>query len=114
MGCMSQKVGQARDAAGEPLLTIASRNVGLRRAFKALAFMAAWDRARRAMLREEISLGEYAEWWKVSHGASYREQATFREAFPGETTPDHLLNLAETQWRERQGLQGLGAVRVAL
>ena len=106
-------VSHAR-AGGEPLLAIASRNVGVRRAIKAMTFMAAWDRARYAMRRETISLTEYADWWKVSHGSSYREQATFRQAFPGESTPDRLLDLAAAQWDATSGLSGLGRVVVDL
>jgi hypothetical protein len=76
--------------------------------------MAAWDRARVAMRRESITLQEYADWWKVSQPTSFREQKLFREAFPGESTPDRLLDLAGTQWSERHGLNGLGAVTVVL
>src|SRR5579875_2698198 len=110
---MSQKVSHARDGSGEPLLTIAGRNVGLRKAFQALTFMAAWDRARQALRRETLTLDEYADWWKVSRATAHREQSRFREAFPGELTPEHLLDLAEGQWVERQGVKGLGAVKLA-
>jgi hypothetical protein len=111
---MSQKVSQARSQDGEPLLTIAGRNVGLRQAFQALTFMAAWDRARKALLRENLTLEDYADWWKVNRRTAFREQARFREAFPGETTPDRLLDLAEGQWVERRGVRGLGSVHLAL
>lgn len=111
---MSQKVSHAQGASGEPLLTIAGRAVGLRKAFRALYFMAAWDRARKAMRRETITLQEYAEWWRENERTAYREQALFREAFPGETTPDRLLDIADGQWVERRGIKGLGAVTVSL
>jgi hypothetical protein len=114
MGGVSQKVAHATGASGEPLLVIASRSVGLRRAFRVLTFMAAWDRARKAMRRESLTLLEYAEWWREANGTVYRHQALFREAFPGETTPDRLLDLAEGQWVERRGLRGLGQVVVVL
>jgi hypothetical protein len=107
---VSQKVAKGRDDSGEPLLTVAARQVGMRRAFRVLTFMAAWDRARKAMRRESLTLDEYAEWWKVTRRTSYHEQALFREAFPAESTPDRLLDLAEGQWVERQGITGLGAV----
>lgn len=111
---MSQKVSHGRDDSGEALLTIAGRNVGLRKAFQALTFMAAWDRARRALRRETLTLDEYCDWWKVNRRTAFREQARFREAFPGEVTPDRLLDLADAQWTERSGVQGLGSVRLAL
>lgn len=114
LSVVSQKVSHARDATGEPLLTIAARAVGLRRAVRVLTFMAAWDRARRATRKQSLTLQEYAEWWRETERTAYREQALFREAFPGELTPDHLLDLAEGQWVERHGLKGLGRVTVAL
>lgn len=107
-----QTVAHGRDQAGEPLLTIAARQLGMRRAFRVLTFMAAWDRARKAMRRERITLQEYAEWWRETERTAYRDQALFRQAFPGEDTPDHLLDLAEGQWVERHGIKGLGAVIV--
>lgn len=109
---MSQKVAHARDVTGEPLLTIASRQIGMRRAFRVLTFMAAWDRARKAMRRETITLQEYRDWWRETERTAYRDQALFREAFPDEATPDRLLDLADGQWIERHGIKGLGAVVV--
>jgi hypothetical protein len=114
MRVVSQKVSQARDSAGEPLLTIAARVVGLRKAFRVLTFMAAWDRARRAMRHETLTLAEYADWWKVPESTAYREQALYRQAFPGESTPDRLLDAAEGQWVERHGIKGLGQVLVTV
>jgi hypothetical protein len=109
---VSQKVSQARDVTGEPLLAVATRRVGLRRAFRVLMFMAAWDHARKSMRRETITLQEYAEWWRANERTAYREQALFREAFPDDKGPDRLLDLAEGQWIERQGLKGLGRVLI--
>jgi hypothetical protein len=114
MAPMSQRVAHGKDESGEPLLTIAARRVGLRRAFRVLTFMAAWDRARRALDKRPIGLEDYREWWRETERTAYREQALFREAFPGESTPDRLLDLAYEQWVERQGVQGLGQVRLAL
>src|SRR5437588_8213874 len=108
----SQRVAHGRDLAGEPLLTMAARRVGLRRAFRVLTFMAAWDRSRRALDKRPITLEEYRDWWRETERTAFREQALFREAFPGETTPDRLLDLAYEQWIERQGVPGLGQVRI--
>jgi hypothetical protein len=107
---VSQKISQARGEKGEPLLTIAARAVGLRKAFRVLTFMAAWDRARVAMRRQTLTLDEYAQWWKVSPATSYREQALFRECFPQESTPDRLLDVAAVQWDESHGVAALGRV----
>ncbi len=90
------------------MLAIAAREVGFRKAFKVLSFMAAWDYAQR-QIGHEIGITEYATWWKESNGTAYRHQALFREAFPGETTPARLLGLAVEQWDQRQGTAGLGA-----
>jgi hypothetical protein len=106
-------VGQARDENGEPLLTIAARRVGLRKAFKVLSFMAAWRLAEDSVGRP-IGITDYAAWWREPNGTVYRHQALFREAFPGETTPARLLALAAEQWDERKGISALGAVVVAL
>jgi hypothetical protein len=111
---VSQRVAHGRNESGEPLLTIAARQIGLRRAFRVLTFMAAWDRARRALDKRPITLEEYRAWWRENERTAYREQALFREAFPSETTPDRLLDLAYEQWIERQGVPGLGAVRIVL
>lgn len=113
MGPMSQKVAHGEDQSGRPLLVVASERVGVRKAFKVLTFMATWDRARRAMRKQALTLDEYADWWKEPRSTSFRHQALFREAFPGEETPDRLLDMAEGQWIERKGVSALGAVVVA-
>jgi hypothetical protein len=110
---VSQRVAHARETGGTPLLVAAQQRVGLRRAFRALTFMAAWDTARRSLRHETLTLAEYAEWWRESEATAYRHQALFREAFPGEKTPDRLLDVAAVQWDERTGVAGLGAVRIA-
>jgi hypothetical protein len=111
---VSQKISHARDTQGEPLVVIAARTLGMRKAFRVLVFMTAWDRARKAMRRQTLSLEDYCEWWRANQRTAYREQALFREAFPGESTPDRLLDVAEGQWVERQGIKGLGQVLVTL
>jgi len=110
----SQSVAHGRGEHGEPLLAIASRQVGLRRAFRVLTFMAAWDRARTALGKRPITLQEYSTWWRENERTAYREQALFREAFPGEDTPERLLDLAMAQWQERRGVSGLGQAVVHL
>jgi hypothetical protein len=110
---VTQHVAQGRDGQGAPLLVVAQKRVGLRKAFTVLTFMVAWDHARRAMRRETLTLEQYADWWKESRATAYRHQARFREAFPGESTPDRLLDVAAVQWDERTGVAGLGAVHLA-
>lgn len=110
---MTQRVAQASDTTGEPLLVVAARRVGLRKAFKVLTFMAAWDRAQRA-IGHEIGIEAYADWWREPNGTAYRHQALFREAFPGEKTPARLLAIAEKQWDDRKGIAALGDVVIAV
>lgn len=107
---MARRITAARTQHGQSLLQAAQSRVGLRRAFKALTFMAAWDHARRQLRRETLTLQEYGEWWKDSPATCYRQQANFREAFPGEKTPDRLLDQAAAAWDERTGVKGLGAI----
>lgn len=114
MSTVSQMVSHARAESGQPLYEIGRANAGVRKALQSLTFMAAWDVARRSLRRETLTLDEYADWWKVNRRTAFREQERFREAFPGEKTPDRLLDLAEGQWVARQGVQGLGSVVVAL
>lgn len=104
--CHNERVTTTRPLT---LFEVARHNAGLRVAIQALTFMAAWDHARRALRHESLTLDEYAEWWKVARSTAFREQGRFRRAFPTETTPDRLLDLAASAWDERTGVQGLGA-----
>jgi hypothetical protein len=114
MRAMSWQVSHGRDETGESLMAIATRNAGPRRAIQALTFIAAWDTARRGLVKRPLTLAEYGEWWRLSESTMYREQARFREAFPGESTPDRLLDLIQGQAYAHQGVKGLGALRVNL
>ncbi len=107
----SQKVARGRARDGEPLLTVAARNVGLTKAFKVLGYMAAWDVAQKA-LGPDMGIEAYVEWWKEPRATAYRHQVLFREAFPGETTPARLLAEVQGQWDDRRGLSGLGEVLI--
>ena len=85
--------------------------VGIRRGAKVLAFMIAWDLVRQE-LGHEPSVEEYAEWWRTSIRTAYREQALFRDAFPGEENPARLMDVSRGAWDERKGVRGLGSVPV--
>jgi hypothetical protein len=110
---MSQRVAQAQDFEGKPLLKVASDRVGMRTAFMVLSFMAAWDVAQERLRKRPITLEEYADYWRVTRATAFREQKRFRDAFPGETTPERLLDVAAAQWDNRTGVKGLGAVKLA-
>jgi hypothetical protein len=104
--CHNERVSNPRDLT---LFEYGRQNAGLRVTIQALTFMAAWDHARRAMRRETLTLHEYAEWWRVARTTAFREQGRFRQAFPGEATPDRLLDAMASYWDERTGVKGLGA-----
>lgn len=108
----SQHTARATDETGTPLLQLAAQRVGLRKAMKVLSFMVAWDHARD-QLGYEPTIDQYAEWWKESAATAYRHQQVFREAFPGETTPSRLLDLAAEQANVRRGVASLGRTLVA-
>jgi hypothetical protein len=94
------------------LLSVAAARVGTLRAYRVVAFMVEWHMARAALDRDELTVEEFAEWWRVHVRTAYRDQARFREAFPEETTPDRLLDLALAAWDERSGIEGLAGVPV--
>jgi hypothetical protein len=91
------------------LLEVAVRRVGALKGARVLSFMVAWDVVRQE-LGHEPSIEEYAEWWRVSERTAWREQARFRESFPGESNPARLMDAARGTWDERQGVRGLGNV----
>jgi hypothetical protein len=90
----------------------AQKKVGIRRAAQSLAFMVQWGMVRDDLGREP-TIYEYGQWWKLSQRTAFREQAHFREAFPGESSPSRLLDLASSQWDARKGVAGLGATVLA-
>lgn len=90
------------------LFDAARERVGIRGAANALAFMVQWGMVRDALDREP-SMDEYREFWKLGRSTAFRHQAHFREAFPAETSPSRLLDLASAQWDARKGVAGLGA-----
>ena len=55
--------------------------VGIRRAARAMAFVATWA-GQEADLGREISIEEYADYWGSSLATAYRDLALFREAQP--------------------------------
>ena len=49
-------------------------------------------------------LREFAAWWGMSRSTAFRAQRRFRRSFPGESTPDRLLEAIDGTWDEREGL----------
>jgi len=73
------------------LFEYAALQVGRRQAIRAVAFIVCWATAERALKRPP-TLEEYADWWGESVRTVFRQQELFRKAFPGETTPQRLVD----------------------
>lgn len=92
---------------------VARDRVGVLAAGRAVAFMVQW-----AILRDELggrtpTIDEYRDFWGDSERTAYRHQALFRTAFPGEETPDRLLDALRADWDRRRGVEGLAATPIA-
>lgn len=92
------------------LLRVAAHNVGALKAYRVIAFMVEWHMAREALGQPTLTLAEFSDWWHVSERNAYRDQARFREAFPGESSPDRLLDAALAEWSSKDGVGGLAAI----
>jgi hypothetical protein len=87
-------VNTMRKADPNALVAVMTRNVGFVKAMKVLTFVAAWGIATESLGHPPVSVEEYADWWKESYPTAYREQKLFREALPGETTPERIWTQA--------------------
>jgi hypothetical protein len=95
------------------LRDLAAQRAGKAEAHGALEFMLQWSVTRGALGRPP-KLREYADWWGCSRSTAFRSQRRFRRCFPGERTPDRLLDVIDGAWDEREGLGGLSSVEVPL
>jgi hypothetical protein len=86
----------ARKSKPPTLQQLAARNVGQIKGARVVAFVVMWAIAEDA-LGHSPTLEEYAEWWHESRSTVFREQARFREAFPGETTPQRLVDVLRAE-----------------
>lgn len=74
------------------LQQLAASNVGQVAGARVVAFIVQWAIAQEAV-GHPLTLDEYGDWWNASRSTVFREQARFREAFPGEATPQRLVDL---------------------
>ena len=96
------------------LQRLAARHVGQIGGAKVVAFIVQWAIAGEA-LGHSLTLDEYADWWHASRSTVFREQARFREAFPGEATPQRLVDLLKQEEGETWFKRGVsGCARTAL
>lgn len=97
------------------LQEFASKRVGLVKSARVITFIVAWGIAGEAV-GHPLTLEEYADWWKESRSTVFREQALFREAFPGEPTPQRIVDLLSdsgTKWY-RGGVKAVAKFSVAV
>ena len=78
------------------LQQLAAKRVGQTSGARVVAFTVQWAIAEEA-LGHPLTLDEYADWWHASRSTVFREQARFREAFPGEVTPQRLVDLLRAE-----------------
>jgi hypothetical protein len=82
---------------------------GVMKGARVQSFICQWTMASSS-LGHPITLEEYREWWNMSHGTAYREQARFRELFPEFATPQPIADAAiarGTEWLDK-GVAGFG------
>jgi hypothetical protein len=78
------------------LQELAAKRVGRTSGARVVAFIVQWAVAAEA-LGHALTLEEYADWWHASRSTVFREQARFREAFPGEATPQRLVDVLRNE-----------------
>ena len=97
---------------GRTWAEVGIRNGGFRATIRGLRFAMGWGLATAELGREPESIDEYAETMELTRRTAFRDQAAFREAFPTETTPARMNEMAGVQakynatWRR---LRDLGA-----
>lgn len=69
---------------------------GIKKTLKAMEFVVAYAVACDQLEQDEISIEEYAAYWKVSFSTGYRELRAFRECLPEFEQPHEFLEVAGT------------------
>ena len=77
-------------------LDVAVTNAGLRRGTTALVWAYQWAVVREA-LEHEPTVDEVAEWWAMNRRTAFRDQASFRAAFPMLDTPAQIYASPEVR-----------------
>jgi hypothetical protein len=93
------------------LVQHASENVGKLQAYRAVTFVVCWAITQEG-LRHPPTLEEYAEWWGETLRTAFREQERFRKAFPGERTPQRLVDVYSAQGTNLYRLGVTGAAKL--
>lgn len=81
-------------------LEIAVRNAGFRRGVRAVTWAFLWGVAREG-LGHDPTVEDVATFWTSSRRTAFRDQASFRKAYPDLDTPAALFETAEARKRVR-------------
>ena len=82
--------GMVRKLPEDAMLVVLTRRVGFRKAMKVLTFVIAWAIVLEDLAVEDITIEDYAAWWRTSERTAFREQALFRESMPDEDSPTRI------------------------
>lgn len=85
-------------------LELAVRNGGFRHGVRALTFTYLWG-ITRVELGREPTVEDVATFWNASIRTTYRDQASFRTAFPDFSDPSPIVDSPECQEAIRHGHQ---------
>ncbi len=77
-------------------LDVAAHYAGFRKAVTALVWAYQWAVVREKLNREP-TVEEVAEWWGMNRRTAFRDQATFRKAFPMLETPAQIYASPEVR-----------------
>jgi hypothetical protein len=88
--------------------------LGVVKGSRVCSFIVSWCITSNAYGRE-ITVEEYAEWWREHIRTAYREQARFREVFPHLANPQVIADAAIARSEAlSRGVQGVGALPASL
>ena len=91
------------------LMEMAVSKVGIYKGARVCAFICQWSMCAQA-LGHDITIEEYADWWKESIRSAYRHQAEFRSVF-GLPTPQVFADQAIVRATAMtRGVGGLGSL----
>lgn len=77
-------------------LEVAVARAGLRTGIRAMTWAYEWGVTREAV-GHEPTVEEVAEYWKLTRRTAFREQASFREAFPMLENPGRIYETEEAR-----------------
>jgi hypothetical protein len=96
------------------LIEVCIAHGGIRKGARICTFITQWTMASQA-IGHEITLEEFADWWKDPRSTSYRYQQEFRECFPHLKNPQAIANLTLARLEASQhGVTGVGSLPASL